>query len=171
MLFPVLNVVILNRLFFKNLFGDDTSFLTHGFVLQIKLCVFNSINRLLFSLSHKHLWEDIFKHKDYGLVASFLAWLQLFLLDFKLGPGFYFLFLRLFSEGCTQVWLVVIRILPKLPVEYVPFLLNSTLLPVLCDYVIDYLLAGVTERLVRVLIEPLCHLSWLGVLIQKCDFF
>ncbi len=170
MIFPVLGVVILNRFFISSLLGHDASFPAHGFVLQIELCVLNPVVSLLLSLAHKDLRQDIFENKHYGLITSFLAWLELLLLDFKFGPRFDFLLFRFLSEGSTEIRFVVIWIFPKLPVEHVPLLLDSPLLPVLRDYVVDYLLVDTSQSFIRVLVEPLCNLSGLGVLVHKSNF-
>ncbi len=92
-------------------------------------------------------------------------------MDLEFRPRFDFLFLRLLPKGCTQVRLVVVRVLPELPVEHVPLLLNPTLLPVLSDYVVDHWLADAFKLLVTVLIEPLRDLRWLGVFVQECNLF
>jgi hypothetical protein len=56
---PVLGLVILYWFLLKYLFGHDAFVAAHGCILQVELCVFDAIQRLLLRFSHEDLGKDI----------------------------------------------------------------------------------------------------------------
>lgn len=105
------------------------------------------------------------------MLTNFFTIVVLFL-DFVLdGPQLPNISLRALPECSHQVRLVVVWIFPELPIENMPLLLITRLLPVLSDYVQqDRSFYFALQRLICVLIEPLDHPISLGLLILKGDF-
>lgn len=122
-----------SRLFIELGFGGDALLAAHLLKLEVELLVADAVNGLLLGLPLEQGGEQVLEHVLHSVVPGALAVLQLFLVDFKFGPGFDLFLFRLLAECGREVRLIVIRVFPELAIEHVPLLLDAALLPVLSN--------------------------------------
>jgi len=117
----------------------NTSLLAHFLVLEVELAELQSVDHLLLGLSRVNLRQKVLKHHLDGVFTNSLTLLEFTHVGLKLWAQVFTVLVFTFTVCHGNVSIVVVRVLPKLTNEGLPFEVKFFFAPILSDDVL-YLL-------------------------------